>query len=51
MEDLMSLNLFALSPVAPLIGTLLFGGLIALPLYFDGDPRPAPPAVCCPQAR
>jgi len=50
-EELMSLNIFAFSPLAPLIGMLLFGGLLALPLYYDGDPRPAPPAACCAQAR
>jgi hypothetical protein len=47
MEDLMTLNIFAYSPAATLIGVVLFGGLLALPLYYDGEPRPTPPAACC----
>lgn len=48
MEELMTLNIFAYSPLAPLIGVLLFGGLLALPLYYDGSVRPAAPTTCCP---
>jgi hypothetical protein len=50
MEELLTLNLFAYAPAAPLLGVLLFGGLLALPLYYDGGARELPPTACCPQA-
>ena len=37
MNELLTLNLFTESRALALIGMGLFGGLIALPLFFAGD--------------
>jgi len=37
MNDLMALNLFAMSLPAALLGMGLFGGLVLLPLFFRND--------------
>jgi hypothetical protein len=39
MNDLMALNLFAMSLPAALVGMGLFGGLVLLPLFFRDDRR------------
>lgn len=47
----MTLNIFAVSPVANLIGIVVFFGLLAMPLYYVGEPLPTTPAACCLQIR
>ena len=46
MEELMTLNIFAISPVVNLIGIVLFFAVLALPLYYVGEPWQAPSDAC-----
>lgn len=40
MDALLSVNIFAQSPLAALLGVAVFGLLLALPLFGNPDPRP-----------